>query len=81
MFYLGNIILQTLAPINKHALRVNGFELLLYFIQALQTPSNEQIDEQIIWFSWAVNLKPFVTQYQSETNTVVKLKSIASEGI
>jgi hypothetical protein len=51
----------------------------LYFIEALQTPSNEQIDEQIVWFSTAINLRPFVAQVQSESGFVAKLKHLAQE--
>src|SRR5690242_15155420 len=80
MNLLGSMIRQSLIANNKQSVRLQGFELLLYFIKGLRTPSNEQIDEQINWFSCAINLRPFVLAAQSESGFNVKLKNYPQEG-
>jgi hypothetical protein len=70
-----------LAAGNKAAIRLASFECLLYFIQGLLTPSNEGIDQHIQWFAAAINLKPFATAVQAETNTNVYLKRTPAEGV
>ncbi len=74
------MIRQTLAANNKQSVRLQGFELLLYFMKGLRTPSNDQIDEQINWFASALNLKPFVTSEQTERGYNTKLKVFPQEG-
>ena len=55
---LGMIIEKSLLKSNHQSVRLNGFELLLYFIEALQ---NSIGDSQIKLFESAINLQPFVT--------------------
>ncbi len=74
------MIRQTLAANNKQSVRLQGFELLLYFMKGLRTPSNDQIDEQINWFASALNLKPFVSSEQTERGYNTKLKVFPQEG-
>lgn len=71
---IGKIIQQSLGHGNKQQIRLLGFEILLYFIQANRTVTNEQIDELIVWFSTAVNMKPFIVAYQQE-GVQVRLKN------
>lgn len=54
---IGNIIDKSLAYSNPQQVRVIGFELLLYFIEALQNSMEEQ---QILLFATSLNLSPFV---------------------
>jgi hypothetical protein len=73
---IGAMIQQSLMVSNKPVIRLTGYSILLYFIEGLQTPSNEQIEEQIVWFSGAVNLKPFL----KDSFSGVKLKNLPLEG-
>jgi hypothetical protein len=52
------IIEKSLVKTNHQSVRLTGFELLLYFIEALQ---NSIGDSQIKLFESAINLQPFVS--------------------
>lgn len=71
--YAGTIIEKGLYRLNHPQLRSASFELLLYFIEALQNSMEaKQIDE----FATAINLEVFFTP-----NEKVVLKSVPKPGI
>eukprot|EP01104_Vermistella_antarctica_P013529 TRINITY_DN4112_c0_g1_i3.p1 TRINITY_DN4112_c0_g1~~TRINITY_DN4112_c0_g1_i3.p1 ORF type:complete len:1259 (-),score=365.16 TRINITY_DN4112_c0_g1_i3:66-3842(-) len=74
---IASVLEKVLYKENKHAIRQNGFELLIYFLEAVGTPDDAQIDV----FGSAIDLQVFLPEHAGTTFPAPTLSAPDKTGV